>query len=212
MLSFQLFNPSIRLNSGKQLTLVGEGPPVVFSSGLFNTMPRSLYNNFIDNLKKNVTIVSINDFSPLSKNDIYDIASSLNVDSVSSLDDLIKYIEENKMKTKLLIDVSQENKNLSGYLNYLEKITLNKNCSNLLTIPASSNKNMINSMMNFYKNAFPAIALTKLDESHISAEELSIFAELNCKIGILSGSRSIIGSIAFAKSQVLAQYMKDISI
>jgi len=137
---------------------------------------------------------------------------NLNVDSVSSLDNLIQYVEENKIKTKLIIDVSQENENLLGYLDYLEKISLNKNCSNLLTVPASTNKNMINSMMNFYKNSFPTIALTKLDESHISAEELSIFAELNCKIGILSGSRSIIGSIAFAKSQVLAQYMKDITI
>ena len=137
---------------------------------------------------------------------------NLNVDSVSSLNELIQYIEENKIKRKLIIDVSQENKNLSGYIDYLEKIALNKNCSNLLTIPASTNKNMINSMMNFYKNSFPTIALTKLDESHISAEELSIFAELNCKIGILSGSRSIIGSIAFAKSEVLAQYMKDITI
>ena len=137
---------------------------------------------------------------------------NLNVDSVSSLNDLIQYIEENKIKTKLIIDVSEENKNLSGYLDYLEKISLNRNCSNLLTIPASTNKNMINSMMNFYKNSFPTIALTKLDESHISAEELSIFAELNCKIGILSGSRSIIGSIAFAKREVLAQYMKDITI
>ena len=61
--------------------------------------------------------------------------------------------------------------------------------------------------MNFYNNSFPIIGLTKLDESHISAEELSIFAELS-KIGILSGSRSIIGSIAFAKTEV---NMKDIS-
>ena len=137
---------------------------------------------------------------------------NLNVDSVSSLNELIQYIEENKIKRKLIIDVSQENKNLSGYIDYLEKISLNKNCPNLLPIPASTNKNMINSMMNFYKNSFPTIALSKLDESHISAEELSIFAELNCKIGILSGSRSIIGSIAFAKSEVLAQYMKDITI
>ena len=137
---------------------------------------------------------------------------NLNVASVSSLNDLIQYIEENRFKTKLIIDVSQEYKNLSGYLDYLEKITRNEKCSNLLTIPASSNKNMINSMMNFYKNSFPTMVLTKLDESHIGAEELSILAELNCKIGILSGSRSIIGSIAFAKSEVLAQYMKDISI
>ena len=137
---------------------------------------------------------------------------NLNVASVSSLNDLIQYIEENKTKTKLIVDVSQENNNLPEYFDYLGKITLNKNCSNLLTIPSSTNKNMINSMMNSYKNSFPIIALTKLDESHISAEELSIFAELNCKIGVLSGSRSIIGSIAFAKSEVLAQYMKDICI
>lgn len=107
MLSFQLFNPSIRLNSGKQLTLVGEGPPVVFSSGLFNTMPRSLYNNFIDNLKKNVTIVSINDFSPLSKNDIYDIATSLNVDSVSYISHSSfnpEVLESDKINKAMLID------------------------------------------------------------------------------------------------------------
>ena len=125
---------------------------------------------------------------------------------------MINYVEENKLKSKLIIDVSQECKDLSGYINYLEKTTLNKNYSNILTIPACTNKNMISSTMNFYNNSFPIIGLTKLDESHISAEELSIFAELNCKIGVLSGSRSIIGSIAFAKSEVLAQYMKDISI
>ena len=89
---------------------------------------------------------------------------------------------------------------------------LNKNCSNLIALPASTNKNMIKSLMKLYKNAFPTIGLTKLDEANISAEELSILGELNCKIGILSGSRAIIGSIAFAKREVLAQYMKDMSI
>ena len=37
------------------------------------------------------------------------------------------------MKTKLIIDVSQENKNLPGYLGYLEKITLK--FSPLILIP-----------------------------------------------------------------------------
>jgi flagellar biosynthesis protein FlhF len=82
----------------------------------------------------------------------------------------------------------------------------------LIALPASANKNMIKSTMKLYKNAFPTIALTKLDEVNISAEELSILGELNCKIGILSGSKAIIGSIAFAKREVLAQYMKDMSI
>jgi flagellar biosynthesis protein FlhF len=71
---------------------------------------------------------------------------------------------------------------------------------------------MIKSTMNFYKNTFPTIALTKLDESNICAEELSILGELNCKIGILSGSRSVIGSLAFAKKEVLAQYMNNLSL
>jgi hypothetical protein len=52
----------------------------------------------------------------------------------------------------------------------------------------------------------------KLDEANIGSEELSILGELKCKIGVLSGSKSIIGSLAFAKREVLAQYMKDISI
>lgn len=82
-LGFQLFNPSIKLSSGKDLSLVGSGPPVIFSSGLFNTMPRFLYNDLVNKLKNNVTIVSINDFTPLTKNDINDIANGLNVNYVS---------------------------------------------------------------------------------------------------------------------------------
>ena len=65
--AFSIFNPSVKLNSGKQLSLVGSGPPVVFSSGLFGTMPRELYGEFISNLKKNVTILSINNVEPISK-------------------------------------------------------------------------------------------------------------------------------------------------
>ena len=125
---------------------------------------------------------------------------------------IIKLVNTNHDNKKLIIDVSQEIINSSGYIQYLEKLTLNKKCSNLIALPASTNKNMIKSLMKLYKNAFPTIGLTKLDEANISAEELSILGELNCKIGILSGSRAIIGSIAFAKREVLAQYMKDMSI
>ncbi len=171
-----------------------------------------LDNLFSANEKEKLSILS---FSPKStvNSKLLNFGKLLNlkVSSVSSLDNLVKYIEENKLKTKLIVDISLENDELSGYLEYLEKITLNKKYLNLLAIPSSTNKNMIKSMMNLFKSSFPTIALTKLDESQISAEELSIFAELNCRIGILSGSRSIIGSLAFAKSEVLAQYMKDIT-
>ena len=172
-----------------------------------------LDNLFSANEKNKLSVLNFatksSDYSELLN---YGKLLNLNVDNVSSLEDLINYIEESNSSKKLIIDVSQENRDLSGYLEYLEKITLDKKYLNLLAIPACTNKNMINSIMSFYKNTFPTICLTKLDESNISAEELSVLAELNCKIGILSGSRSIIGSIAFAKCEVLAQYMKDMSV
>ncbi len=172
-----------------------------------------LDNKLVTNDKHKVSIVN---FAPKSSNHSelinFGRLLNLNISSISSIEDIVKFIDINKGHKKLIIDVSQEVIKTSSFVEYLEKITLNKNCSNLIALPASTNKNMIKSIMKFYKRTFPTIGLTKLDEANISAEELSILGELNCKIGILSGSRSIIGSIAFAKREVLAQYMKDMSI
>ena len=172
-----------------------------------------LDNKFVANEKDKLSIVN---FAPKSSNNSelvnFGRLLNLNVSSISSIEDIIKLVNTNHDNKKLIIDVSQEIINTSGYIQYLEKLTLNKKCSNLIALPASTNKNMIESIIRFYRDTFPVIGLTKLDEANINAEELSILGELNCKIGILSGSRSIIGSIAFAKREVLAQYMKDMSI
>ena len=172
-----------------------------------------LDNKFVANEKDKLSIVN---FAPKSSNNSelvnFGRLLNLNVSSISSIEDIIKFVNTNHDNKKLIIDVSQEIINTSGYIQYLEKLTLNKKFSNLIALPASTNKNMIESIIRFYRDTFPVIGLTKLDEANINAEELSILGELNCKIGILSGSRSIIGSIAFAKREVLAQYMKDMSI
>ena len=172
-----------------------------------------LDNKFVANEKDKLSIIN---FAPKSSNNSelvnFGRLLNLNVSSISSIEDIINLVNTNHNNKKLIIDVSQEIINTTGYIQYLEKLTLNKKCSNLIALPASTNKNMIESIIRFYKDTFPVIGLTKLDEANINAEELSILGELNCKIGILSGSRSIIGSIAFAKSEVLAQYMKDMSI
>ena len=172
-----------------------------------------LDNKFVANEKDKLSIIN---FAPKSSNNSelvnFGRLLNLNVSSISSIEEIINLVNTNHDNKKLIIDVSQEIINTSGYIQYLEKLTLNKKCSNLIALPASTNKNMIESIIRFYKDTFPVIGLTKLDEANINAEELSILGELNCKIGILSGSRSIIGSIAFAKREVLAQYMKDMSI
>ena len=51
--------------------------------------------------------------------------------------------------------------------------------------------------------------LTKLDEITVNSYDFSMYHDLNCKLGLLSGTNNIIDSIAFANSQILAQYMKE---
>ena len=160
--------------------------------------------------------LSIVNFAPKSSNHSelinFGRLLNLNVNSISSIEDLVIFIDANRGHRKLIIDVSQENNNSEQYHEYINKMTLDNKCSNVIALQASTNRNMIKSIIKSYKNSFPTIALTKLDEANIGSEELSILGELSCKVGILSGSKSIIGSLAFAKSEVLAQYMKDISI
>ena len=172
-----------------------------------------LDNKFVGNDRHKLSIVN---FAPKSSNhsDLINFGRllNLNVNSISSMKDLINFIDANRGHRKLIIDVSQENNNSEQYHEYINKLTLDKKCSNVIALQASTNRNMIKSIIKSYENSFPTIALTKLDEANIGSEELSILGELSCKIGILSGSKSIMGSLAFAKREVLAQYMKDISI
>ena len=48
-----------------------------------------------------------------------------------------------------------------------------------------------------------------LDEIFVNSYDFSMYHDLNCKLGLLSGTNNIIDSIAFANSLILAQYMKE---
>ena len=50
---------------------------------------------------------------------------------------------------------------------------------------------------------------TTLDEINVNSYDFSMYHDLNCKLGLLSGTNNIIDSIAFANSLILAQYMKE---
>ena len=75
------FNPTVKLSNGRTATLNGRGPPVLFSTGLFGTMPRQFYNEIIKNLKNNITVVTLDGIMPITPKDITDLADSLKVDS-----------------------------------------------------------------------------------------------------------------------------------
>ena len=105
ILSF--LNPSIKLSSGKRATLYGNGPPLLFSSGLFGTMPNFVYNKFLNNLKKDFTIITINGYSPIIKDDICDVTKSLCVNSIAYISHSSfnpEVLECNKINKAILLD------------------------------------------------------------------------------------------------------------
>lgn len=101
------FNPTMKLNSGKKITIKGSGPPVLFSTGLFGTMPQLFYGNVINSLKKNFSIIEIEGFNPIVKHDIYDIVNKLSVTSIGYISHSSfnpDVLETSKINSAVLID------------------------------------------------------------------------------------------------------------
>ena len=55
----------------------------------------------------------------------------------------------------------------------------------------------------------PMVAVTKLDECWVGAEEFSSLALNNARIGIVTGTKVLINSIIEANENSLAKYMKE---
>lgn len=82
-----LNNNKIILPSNRKLIVNGgEGPPVVFSSGLMNIVPTSFYSSlFRDIQQQKFTILTIHDWRPMKRKDVEEIANALDVTQVGFL-------------------------------------------------------------------------------------------------------------------------------
>ena len=76
-------------------------------------------------------------------------------------------------------------------------------------IQSGINSKSLEKQMSYLKRLSPINVLTKLDEITVNSYDFSMYHDLNCKLGLLSGTNQIIDSIAFANSLILAQYMKE---
>lgn len=104
---YSFFLPSIKLESSRQISLNGNGPPVLFHTGLFGSMPNLLYNDLINNIKKNVTLISFKDNFPITVNDIEDVANSLSVKSIGFISHSsfnIDILNSDKINSAVLCD------------------------------------------------------------------------------------------------------------
>ncbi len=104
----------------------------------------------------------------------------------------------------------------SGDLNFsIQKIREIKNsfpsfefCS-ILTVQSGSNSEMISGICQKVSDIRPMIAVTKLDECWVGAEEFSSLAQNHARIGIVTGTKVIIDSIIEANENSLTKYMKE---
>jgi len=104
----------------------------------------------------------------------------------------------------------------SGDLNFsVQKIKEIRNsfpsfdfCS-ILTVQSGSNSEMIKGICKKIDDLRPMIAVTKLDECWVGAEEFSSLYENNARIGMVTGTKIIINSIIEANENSLTKYMKE---
>ena len=76
-------------------------------------------------------------------------------------------------------------------------------------IPGGSSATMIGHQCNLYSKLTPMIALTKLDECEAMPAELSALALDGNGVGLLTGTKSIVGGSAIATMPILAQYLQE---
>jgi flagellar biosynthesis GTPase FlhF len=84
-----------------------------------------------------------------------------------------------------------------------------KDISIIVAIPGSTSRAMIALTMKHFADLAPMIALTKLDECETTATEFSAYVEQGARIGILSGTKSVIGASIFASEDILLQYLSE---
>ncbi len=76
-------------------------------------------------------------------------------------------------------------------------------------VPGGSSATMIGHQCRLYRKLTPMIALTKLDECEAMPAELSALALEGTGVGLLTGTKSIVGGIAIATMPILAQYLQE---
>ena len=84
-----------------------------------------------------------------------------------------------------------------------------QNAGVVLTVPGGSSAKMIEGTLAQFSELAPVTALTKLDECETTAYEFSALHQANARIGMLSGTKSVVGAIAFASQKILSQYLKE---
>ena len=79
----------------------------------------------------------------------------------------------------------------------------------ILCLPSGSSKQLLTSQISKYMDFKPIIAFTKIDECQLFARELCVLANKHVKMGLITGSKTILGSVALSGPDVLARHLES---
>ena len=112
-------------------------------------------------------------------------------------------------KRKVIIEVSCDHDDFLLALEKAKDAVGVRRVQVILALSGGSSEGLIDRVLSDYGTLEPIIALTKLDECETAPQEFSKIAERNAKIGLFTGTNSIINALATASEDVLAQYLKE---
>ena len=205
-LTYDLKDKLLNSNTIFVTGLTGVGKTTICAKSASYLLDQSMSSHNNDN----ITFLNLGKTSPNKISNLFNFGRVLNlkVYSFSKIEDLDKYLTKNQNKMTI-VDISKDFLVDQKFNNYL-KITLSDQRKLLLNVIQSGiNFKSLEKQMNYLDKLNPINVLTKLDETIVNSYDFSMYHDLNCKLGLLSGTNNIIDSIAFANSLILAQYMKE---
>lgn len=175
------------------------------------TMTAKIASAIVDRLgRNNIVLAELCRNSKSASEDLKSFARLLNIPITNQLKngDLSDTMILND-SAKIVVDLAGDIETGNKIIESLEARHGDNNICSILCLQSGSSTEMIENTWKKIKAQRPIIALTKSDECNLSSMAMSKIAELKGKIGLVSGTRSIVDSLLFTNSDILAKYMKE---
>ena len=175
------------------------------------TMTAKIASAIVDKLgRNNIVLAELCRNSKSASEDLKSFARLLNIPITNQLKngDLSDTMILND-NAKIVVDLAGDIETGNKIIESLEARHGDNNICSILCLQSGSSTEMIENTWKKIKAQRPIIALTKSDECNLSSMAMSKIAELKGKIGLVSGTRSIVDSLLFTNSDILAKYMKE---
>jgi len=143
-----------------------------------------------------------------ASDEIKDFARLMNMKSINfSVDELAVRMRETS--NRMIVDISAAPEQAVDAITACCRDLGAGKVAVVQALPGGSSATLISHQCAHYFGLDPMIALTKLDECEAMPAELSALAMDGSGIGLLTGTKSIVGGIAIATSQILTQYLRE---